>query len=88
MKNPSKRLGSGPRGEDEIKSHRWFKCINWKKLENKEIQPNFRPFVGGNECVLNIADEWTKMSLVDSPATSPRSSEEKENIFEEFGNFV
>lgn len=85
QKDPSKRLGSGPHGEDEIKNHKWFKCINWKKLENKEIQPSFRPVVGGKECVLNIAQKWTKMSLVDSPATSPRSREEDENLFKDFG---
>ncbi|XP_021752200.1 serine/threonine-protein kinase AtPK2/AtPK19-like [Chenopodium quinoa] len=86
-KEPSKRLGSGPQGEDEIRRHKWFKCINWRKLENKEIQPSFKPVVGGKECVLNIAEEWTKMPLVDSPATSPRSKEENENLFKEFGEF-
>lgn len=80
QKDPSKRLGSGPNGENKIRSHRWFKCINWKKLENREIQPSFKPVVGGKECVANISDQWTKMPLVDSPATSPRSGEQNDNF--------
>ncbi|KAL2898012.1 Serine/threonine-protein kinase AtPK2/AtPK19 [Bienertia sinuspersici] len=81
QKDPSKRLGSGPGGEGDIRNHKWFKCINWKKLENKEIQPSFRPVVGGKQCVLNISEEWTKLPLVDSPATSPKSANENEDLF-------
>ena len=84
QKDPSKRLGSGANGGDEIRSHRWFKGINWKKLERREIQPSFKPVVGGKECFVNIAEEWTKMPILDSPATSPRIGENKQNLFKDF----
>ncbi|KAH9618423.1 hypothetical protein KSS87_001753 [Heliosperma pusillum] len=84
QKDTSKRLGSGSNGGDEIKSHRWFKSINWKKLEKREINPSFRPVVGGKECIANIGNEWTNLPLVDTPATSPRSGNEIEDIFDGF----
>ena len=39
----SKRLGSGKGGAREIKSHSFFKPINWKKLASRNIEPPFRP---------------------------------------------
>ncbi|EXB74404.1 Serine/threonine-protein kinase [Morus notabilis] len=71
QKDASKRLGSGARGSEEIKSHKWFKPINWRKLEAREIQPSFRPEVAGKQCVANFEKHWTDMPLVDSPVASP-----------------
>lgn len=71
-KDASKRLGSGPKGSNEIKEHKWFKSINWKKLEARELQPNFVPEVAGRHCVANFDECWTKMPLSDSPAASPK----------------
>ncbi|KAL0293575.1 UNVERIFIED_CONTAM: Serine/threonine-protein kinase AtPK2/AtPK19 [Sesamum radiatum] len=59
----------------EIKGHKWFKSINWKKLEAREIQPSFLPQVAGKHCVANFDERWTKMPLLDSPASSPKFSE-------------
>ncbi|KAJ4712232.1 Serine/threonine-protein kinase [Melia azedarach] len=47
QKDPSRRLGSGPIGGDEIKHHKWFRSINWKKLEAREMLPKFQPDVSG-----------------------------------------
>lgn len=74
QKDASKRLGSGPNGGEEIKRHKWFKPINWKKLEAREIQPSFRPEVAGQQCIANFDKCWTDMSLLDSPAASPTSN--------------
>ena len=84
QKDPSKRLGSRLNGAEEIKSHRWFKAINWNKLEKREIEPSFKPVVDGKECVANFSEEWTSMPLVDSPASTPKSEEKKEKLFENF----
>jgi serine/threonine protein kinase len=35
-RNPQKRIGSGPRGAEDIKEHEFFKNINWMKVYNKE----------------------------------------------------
>ena len=84
QKDPSKRLGSGPNGIEEIKCHRWFKPVNWHKLDKREIQPSFKPVVYGKECVANFSEEWTNMPLIDSPASTPKSREKKDNLFENF----
>ncbi|KAL5544318.1 hypothetical protein UlMin_008102 [Ulmus minor] len=75
QKEPSRRLGSGPRGGDEIKGHKWFKSINWKKLEAREIAPKFKPDVNGKDCIANFDKCWTAMPPDDSPASTPTASE-------------
>lgn len=75
QKDPLKRLGSGPKGADEIKSHKWFKTINWKKLEARELQPKFKPDVSGKDCTANFDRCWTTMPLDDSPAPTPTAGE-------------
>lgn len=74
QKEPGRRLGSGLTGSDEIKRHKWFKPINWKKLEGREIQPSFRPEVAGKQCIANFEKRWTDMPLLDSPAATPKDS--------------
>ncbi|KAG6531331.1 serine/threonine-protein kinase AtPK2/AtPK19-like [Zingiber officinale] len=71
QKEAGKRLGSGPSGSNEIKNHKWFKSINWRKLERREIQPSFRPNVAGKACIANFDKEWTNMPVLDSPVASP-----------------
>ncbi|PHU15442.1 Serine/threonine-protein kinase AtPK2/AtPK19 [Capsicum chinense] len=75
QKDPSKRLGSGPRGGDEIKSHKWFRTINWKKLDARELQPKFKPDVIGRDCTANFDKCWTTMPPDDSPASTPTTGE-------------
>ncbi|KAL2557590.1 Serine/threonine-protein kinase AtPK2/AtPK19 [Forsythia ovata] len=72
QKDPSKRLGSGAKGSDEIKGHTWFKSINWKKLEDRAIQPSFRPEVAGQHCIANFDKQYTEMPVSDSPVSSPK----------------
>ena len=72
IKDAGKRLGNGSLGSEEIKRHKWFKPINWKKLDAREIQPSFRPEVAGKHCIANFDKCWTDMTLSDSPAASPK----------------
>ena len=45
-KNPARRLGCQPGiGERQIKSHPFFRKIDWERLESKEIPAPFRPQV-------------------------------------------
>ena len=40
------RLGSGPRGADEVLTHPFFSAINWHDLLEKKVQPPYNPGVG------------------------------------------
>ncbi|KAK1311749.1 Serine/threonine-protein kinase AtPK2/AtPK19 [Acorus calamus] len=81
QKEANKRLGSGPGGSQEIKNHKWFKSINWRKLDAREIQPSFRPNVAGQLCIANFEERWTNMPLQDSPISSPVSADSNFNGF-------
>lgn len=41
--NPKARLGSGPGGAKEIKAHPFFQSLDWNRLEQKHIEPPFKP---------------------------------------------
>ncbi|PON48611.1 Tyrosine-protein kinase [Trema orientale] len=81
QKDASRRLGNGPNGSADVKKHKWFYTINWTKLEARKIKPSFLPKVAGKLCVANFEEHWTKMALVESPASSPKFSE---NPFKRF----
>lgn len=46
QRRPVNRLGNGT--IEEIKKHPWLKCINWKLLRDKKIEPPFKPRQGDN----------------------------------------
>lgn len=39
----SKRLGCGHKGAADIKSHTWFKAIDWEQLETRNTKPPWIP---------------------------------------------
>jgi len=67
-RDDKKRLGAN--GCKEIKSHPFFKTINWKKLSNKEIDPPFKPtVVKGSMDISNFDTDFTNQLVTDSPVT-------------------
>ncbi|RQM14522.1 hypothetical protein DD237_003140 [Peronospora effusa] len=45
-RDPMMRLGSGPRGADEVLTHPFFDVIDWPELLERKMQPPFNPGVG------------------------------------------
>ncbi|CAI5741626.1 unnamed protein product [Hyaloperonospora brassicae] len=45
-RDPMMRLGSGPRGADEVLTHPFFDSIDWPELLERQVQPPFNPGVG------------------------------------------
>jgi hypothetical protein len=67
-KNPKVRLGF--KAVDEIKSHPFFKVIDWKKALQREMVPPFVPKFENPLDTSNFAVEFTSMNKEDSPANS------------------
>uniref|UniRef100_A0A8D0CIP5 Ribosomal protein S6 kinase n=1 Tax=Scleropages formosus TaxID=113540 RepID=A0A8D0CIP5_SCLFO len=72
VKDPSKRLGSGPSGADDVKKHPFYQKINWKDLAAKKVPAPFKPVIRGEMDVSNFAEEFTEMDPTFSPAAPPQ----------------
>jgi serine/threonine protein kinase len=68
-KDPSKRLGGTTRHDlKTLKAHRFFRKIDWKKLEKREVEPPIMPVITDPELAENFSDEFTSIPL--SPAVA------------------
>ncbi len=72
-RNPVNRLGSGPTGCEEIRSHTFFQKIDWPRLLKREISPPFQPTVHADETYY-FDREFTSRTPKDSPGAPLSSS--------------
>ncbi|ETV86664.1 AGC/AKT protein kinase [Aphanomyces astaci] len=86
LKDPAKRLGSGPSGAQEIMDHPFFASIDWDKLLRKEVDAPFKPVVTNELDTGNVAPIWTRETPRDSPVTSQQlgATARAANHFEDF----
>ncbi|XP_021950824.1 calcium-dependent protein kinase C isoform X2 [Folsomia candida] len=63
-KNPVKRLGCGAKGEDNgennVRVHPFFRRIDWERIENREVQPPFKPRIKNPRLGENFDPIFTK----------------------------
>ncbi|KJZ76668.1 hypothetical protein HIM_04004 [Hirsutella minnesotensis 3608] len=63
-KEPHKRLGATmPKDLQTLKKHRFFRKIDWKKLQGRELEPPIQPMITDPELAENFAPEFTELSL-------------------------
>ena len=70
-KEPKKRLGACmPKDMHTIKSHRFFRKLDWRRLEKREVDPPIKPLITDPELAENFSTEFTDLAV--SPvATAP-----------------
>ncbi|CAK8693241.1 ribosomal protein S6 kinase alpha-5-like [Clavelina lepadiformis] len=73
-KNPRHRLGCGASGVEEIKSHQFYKGLDWDRLSRKDIPAPFKPAISGDMDTSNFAEEFTHMPADYSPAPTPAAN--------------
>lgn len=63
-KEPHKRLGYHmPKDLDTIKKHRFFRKINWKALERRELVAPIQPLITDPALAENFSDDFTTLPL-------------------------
>ncbi|KAL9044003.1 MAG: hypothetical protein Q9214_002830 [Letrouitia sp. 1 TL-2023] len=63
-KKPRDRLGAYmPKDLQTIKKHRFFRKIDWQKLENRELEPPIKPLVTDPELAENFSPDFTNLAV-------------------------
>ncbi|OAX84152.1 AGC/RSK protein kinase [Emergomyces africanus] len=63
-KEPRKRLGYNmPKDLQSIKNHRFFRKIDWKALERREIEPPIKPLITDPALAENFSSDFTGLPL-------------------------
>ncbi|XP_016396459.1 ribosomal protein S6 kinase alpha-5-like isoform X1 [Sinocyclocheilus rhinocerous] len=73
IKDPKKRLGSGPSGAQNVKRHPFYQKMNWEDLAAKKVPAPFKPVIRDELDVSNFAEEFTEMDPTYSPAALPNN---------------
>ena len=42
-RKPSRRLGMGPGGADDVRRHKWFDSLDWDALHARKLDPPRKP---------------------------------------------
>jgi serine/threonine protein kinase len=86
-KEPKKRLGYGPHDMKTIKAHRFFRNIDWKKLEKRDMEPPIVPFITDPEMAENFSTDFTELPLSPVVTRGNWGSREDLSPADPFGGF-
>ncbi|TPP61034.1 Ribosomal protein S6 kinase [Fasciola gigantica] len=73
-RTPTNRLGYGPNGFEDLKSHPFFASINWDQLLAGKITPPFTPPCSHADEASNFDSQFTSIPPFDSPGAPPSAS--------------
>ena len=82
-KTPAERLASHD-GLNEIKQHLFFRPIDWTLLEQRLIQPPYKPPVQSERDLTNIDELFTQEPVILTPDTPNTLARIQQNEFEGF----
>ncbi|ORY89957.1 kinase-like domain-containing protein [Syncephalastrum racemosum] len=66
-KNPNVRLGSGEDGAQRVKSHPWFRKVDFEAVKNREVEPPIVPVITRPELAENFDEKFTSELLKETP---------------------
>lgn len=75
VKDPKRRLGGNKADANDLKSHQFFRKINWTMLEQRKIPAPFVPRIENELDTRNFSEEFTKQPPSDSPVDPPPNHE-------------
>ncbi|KAG1220007.1 hypothetical protein G6F68_021314 [Rhizopus microsporus] len=78
------RLGSDKEGIKKIKSHRFFRKINWKELTERTSTPPIQPIVTDPVLAENFDDQFTSELIKESPIDVPNLDDKMKDYFLNF----
>uniref|UniRef100_A0A8C4PWH6 Ribosomal protein S6 kinase n=2 Tax=Eptatretus burgeri TaxID=7764 RepID=A0A8C4PWH6_EPTBU len=77
-RNPVKRLGGGANDAQEVQAHPFFKHICWFELQERKLQPPFKPCLQSEDDASQFDSKFTKQTPLDSPEGAAISSSANE----------
>ncbi|CEG44184.1 agc rsk rskp90 protein kinase [Plasmopara halstedii] len=84
-RNPSKRLGANEAVPFSIMNHQFFEGIDWEKLQQKKIEPEWIPDVIDDADAKYVDNEFVNQVPVDTPEWRMLDSVDREReYFEDF----
>lgn len=83
-RNATQRLGRGSADGAQIRSHCFFRHIDWNALLNFKVPPPFEPAITTDEDTSNFDTKFTKMPAVESPCGSLNANDPEMDIFQGF----
>lgn len=84
IKDPKKRLGSGPADAEEIMSHPFFSGLNWQDVYDRKVTPLWKPNMKSEVDTSQFDSQFTQEPVVVSYEPASAISPESLAMFEGF----